>query len=118
MLVERLMGLAQNGIDPAPDEAVDPVNSKIKVHDFFSAQSEIIRGALTVAQVKSFLNMDTVTAAEYDLIIALAPVGTTTAARLGKLDFINAIHAVFILAEKKKYPGYQTPVEVRLKLGI
>jgi len=113
-LVERLMGLADNGTDPSPDT---PDKRKIKIHDFFAAQSEVARGALTVAQIKSFLNMDTACAAEYDALIALAPTGSTTAARLSRLDYINQMHAVFILAEKR-YPQYATPAEVRLKLGL
>ena len=54
-LVERLMG------DPFSTDA-----EKISVHDFFAAQQEIISGRLTVANVKTFLAMDTATAAEYD----------------------------------------------------
>jgi hypothetical protein len=50
-----------------------------------------VRGALTVAGIKTFLNMDAA-AAEYDL-------------------------AVFILAEQR-YPGYSTPAKVRAKLGL
>jgi hypothetical protein len=101
-LVERIMGLEE---------------PHIPVHDFFSAQSEVARAALTVAQVKSFLQMDVPTAAEYDVLIALAPVGATTAARLNRLDYINQMHSVFILAEKQ-YPQYSTAAEIRLKLGI
>lgn len=109
-LVERLMGL--NAAGTAEDH-----DSKIPVHAFFAAQSEVIRGALTVAQVKNFLNMDTATATEYDTLVALAPTGNTTAAQFGKLNFINQVHAVFMLAEKR-YPQYSTPAEVRLKLGL
>lgn len=109
-LVERLMGLAADGITEDPD-------NKIPVHAFFAAQSEVARSALTVAQVKSFLNMDTPTATEYDALIALAPVGSTTAARLDRLDYINRMHSVFILAEKR-YPQYSTPALVRTKLGL
>lgn len=101
-LVERIMGLEE---------------PRIPVHHFFAAQSEVAHGTLTVAQVKNFLQMDAATAAEYDALIALAPTGSTTAARLNRLDYINQMHAVFILAENQ-YPQYSTPAEVRLKLGL
>jgi len=107
-LVERLMNVGTDNT---------PANKRIPVHDFFAAQSEVARGALTVANVKTFLNMDAATATEYDLLIALAPTGNTTAARLGRLDYINQMHAVFILSEAR-YPQYSTPAEVRVKLGL
>jgi hypothetical protein len=107
-LVERLMNIGTNDTD---------ANRRIPVHDFFAAQSEVARDALTVANVKTFLAMDAATATEYDALIALAPIGNTTAARLGRLDYINQMHAVLVLAERR-YPQYSTPAEVRLKLGI
>lgn len=113
-LVERLMGLADDGVSPAPET---PDKGKITVHAFFAAQSEIVRGALTVAQVKSALNMDAACAAEYDLLVALAPTGGTTAAQLGRLNYINMVHSIFILAEGR-YTQYATPAQVRTKLGI
>lgn len=116
-LVERLMNLASDGINPAPDCSTNPSECRIKVHDFFAAQSEVARGALTVVQVKNFLDMDIATATEYDALIALSPAGGTTAAQIGRLNYINQMHAVFLLAEKR-YPQYSTPAEVRLKLGL
>lgn len=101
-LVERLMGLEE---------------PKIPIHSFFAAQSEVARGAITVQQVKNFLNMDASAAAEYDALIALYPSGSTTAAQLNQLRYINQMHAVFVLAEKK-YPQYSTAAEVRSKLGL
>lgn len=101
-LVERLMGIEE---------------PKIPVHDFFAAQSEIIAGRLTLAQVKSYLQMDAAAQAEYDAIAATAPTGNTATAIANKAIFIEKIHAIFILAEEL-YPGYSTPAEVRTKLGI
>lgn len=109
-LVERLMGLSADGTQEDP-------NNKIPVHAFFAAQSEVIRGGLTIAQVKSFLNMDAATQAEYDTLAATAPTGSTATATANKAIFIEKIHAIFILAEKR-YPQYSTPAEVRAKLGI
>lgn len=101
-LVERLMGLE---------------TPKIPVHDFFAAQSEVIRGALTVTQVKNALNMDAAAQAEYDALVALAPTGSTATALANKALFIEQIHSVFILAEGG-YTGYNTATAVRNKLGI
>ena len=101
-LIERLMGLE------------DP---KIPVHSFFAAQAEIIAGRLTLAQVKTFLDMDAAAQAEYDTLAALAPTGTTATALANKALFIEMIHSVFILAEQQ-YPGYSTAADVRSRLGI
>jgi hypothetical protein len=116
-LVERLMGLAADGVSPSPDCATNSSACKIPVHAFFSAQAEVIRGGLTVAQVKSFLNMDVATATEYDTLVATAPTGNTATALANKALFVEKIHAIFILAEGR-YPQYSTPAEVRTKLGI
>lgn len=116
-LVERLMNLADDGVSPAPDGTVDPTRDRIKVHLFFAAQSEIVRGAITVAQVKSYLQMNVEAQAEYDALIALAPTGTNATALALKALFVEQMHAVFLLAEKR-VPGYSTPAEVRTKLGL
>lgn len=89
----------------------------IPVHTFFAAQQEILSGRLTVAQVKTFLQMNAAAIAEYDALIALAPTGTTTAAIANKALYISGIHAVFLLAESR-VPGYDTPTAVRIKLGL
>jgi hypothetical protein len=89
----------------------------ISAHIFFAAQQEIIMGRLTVAQVKSYLELDAAAQAEYDALVALAPTGNTASALANKSLYINSIHGVFILAEKRA-PGYSTPDEVRAKLGI
>jgi len=101
-LIERLMNLEQ---------------PRIPVHDFFAAQSAVIRGELTVAQVKSALNMDIAAQIEYDLLVATAPTGTSATELANKALFISSIHSIFILAEGR-YPGYSTPTEVRLRLGL
>jgi len=89
----------------------------ITVHDFFAAQQEVIAGRLTVQNIKTFLAMDAAAEAEYDALIALAPVGTTALAIAQKSIYVNSLHSIFLLAEGR-YPGYSTPAEVRLKLGI
>lgn len=102
-LVERLMG-----------ELGEP---KIPVHAFFAACSELIRGALTVAQIKAFLAMDAAAQAEFDALVAAAPTGTSATALANKALYVEEMHAVFVLAEGR-YPQYSTPAEVRTKLGL
>ncbi len=84
----------------------------IPVHQFFAACSEIERGALTQAQVKNFLNMTPADEIDWNAMVAL--VTGVTAARL---QVIQRFHAVFILAEDR-ITGYETPANVRSKLGI
>jgi len=110
-LIERLMGLADDGITPDPE-------NKISVHAFFAAQSEVIAERLTLSNIKAFLEMDTACAAEYDALAATAPTGTIAKAIAEKALFIEKIHAIFILAEHGGIPGYSTPTEIRNKLGI
>lgn len=114
-LVERLMGLNDNG--SAPSEGY---NLKIPVHIFFAAAGEIIATRLTVAQVKALVwisggvAMRTSDAAEFDSLIALAPNASNPA---GRALYLESIHGVFMLAESR-IAGYDTPAGVRSKLGI
>jgi hypothetical protein len=101
-LVERLMSLE----DPP-----------IPVHDFFAAGQEVVMGRLTIAQVKTFLAMDAAAQTEMDAIVALAPVGTTALATAQKAQYVESLHSIFLLAEGR-YPTYDTPAAVRLKIGI
>jgi hypothetical protein len=84
----------------------------IPVHDFFAAASEIERGALTSAQVKAFWEMTAADIADFDAMVALV-----TGAAAPRLAMIQRFHAVFILAEGR-YTGYNTPANVRSKIGI
>src|SRR3990167_4664058 len=101
-LVERLMHWS-----------TEPENRYIPVHTFFPAVGEIIAGALTVAQVKTFLAMTAADEVDFDALIALAP-GTAA----GRALYLERVHGVFILAYPPTVPGYSTPTEVRIKLGI
>lgn len=113
-LVERLMGLNDNGTEPTGNLAL-----KIPVHLFFAGCTEVAESQLTVAQLKNGLNMRTVNDAsgrndddEFDALIALAPAQSGPRAM-----YLNRIHAVFILAEERA-ALYNTPALVRAKLGI
>lgn len=101
-LIERLMGLEE---------------PHIPVHDFFAAGQEIISGRLTVAQVKSAFSMNAAAASEFDAWVALAPTGGTATALANKALYVNSQHSILILAEGR-YPGYDTPNNVRIKIGI
>lgn len=100
-LVERLM-----------HDSSEPESRWFAVHAFFAACSEIERGALTIAQVKNFMDMTPEDGVDFDALV-----GLVTGAAAARLAVIQRVHSVFILAEGR-YPGYDTPVAVRGKLGI
>jgi len=84
----------------------------IPVHYFFAAIGEVIQGALTSAQVQSFLGMTAADIVDWDALVALIPGATA-----GRALYAERIHGVFMLAEGR-FPGYDTPAAVRSKLGI
>lgn len=100
-LIERLM-----------HDTSEPESRWMPVHDFFAAASEVERGALTAAQVKTFFSMTAADIVDFDAMVALV-----TGAAAPRLAMIQRFHAVFILAESRR-PGYDTPSAVRSKLGI
>ena len=73
---------------------------------------------LTVANIKTALEMDQDASDEFDEIVALAPNGSTALALAQKAQFVESIHSIFILAENQIYAGYDTPTLVRAKIGI
>ena len=98
-LIERLMGTGE------------PRN-KIPVHEFTAACYEIAFGPRTVAQIKSYYNMDVAAAAEFDLLVA-----KVTGADAVRHRIIFQFEQVLILAETGA-PFYDTPALVRARLGI
>jgi hypothetical protein len=107
------MGLNADGSEPVGQ----PDQPKIPVHDFFAAGHEVVMGRLTVAQVKTALDMDATAEAEFDAIVALTPSGGSALATAQKAQFVESMHSVFILAEGR-YATYNTAAAVRTKLGI
>jgi len=102
-LVERLM-----------HEPTEPIDRFIRVHQFFAAITEMMAGQLTAAQVQTFYAMTAEDLADWNAIAALIPPPSQTANRV---MFLERIHAVFILAERR-VPLYSTPTEVRARLGL
>jgi len=100
-LIERLMG-----------EPFAPQDTKIHIHAFYAATNEVARGVRTLAQIKTYWNMDVVDAAELDLLAALV-IGSDTA----KLWKLQDFHCVFLLMEER-VTFYTTPTEVRTRLGL
>ena len=100
-LIERLM-----------HDTSEPTTRWLSVHAFFAAASEIERGALTSAQVKTAMAMTAPDNVDFDALVALV-----TGAAATRLAVIQRMHAVFILAEDR-YAGYNTAAAVRSKLGI
>lgn len=105
-LIERLM-----------HHESEPRERYIPVHAFFAACTEVIYGALTPAQVQAALSMTTADLVDWNALAALFPTGTAALSVAQKALYLNRLHGVFILAEKR-YAGYSTPAEVRAKLGI
>jgi hypothetical protein len=110
-LVERLMGLADDGTTPVGQP------QKIPVHAFFAANHQRIEAAVTRADIISLFVLDADDVTEYDTLAALAPTGTNALQTAQKAMFIEKMHAVLILAEGR-YAGYDTPTVVRTKLGL
>ena len=107
------MGLVQRLMHLDEDEDRD-----LAVHSCFAAAVEINAGEMTVAQLKSGLNTTAEDDVELDALIATITGAGNTANRLMAIE---RIHAVFILAEDSEsapVPGYDTPANVRTKLGI
>lgn len=102
-LIERLMHMD-----------TEPESSWISVHQFFAGQMEVMMGYLTTSQVKSYYNMDAEDVADYDALVALCPAASKPGERA---LYIERVHSVFLLAETR-VPGYETPANVRTKLGI
>lgn len=101
-LVERLMRLEE---------------PRIPVHYFFAANHQRIDGALTRQNVIDMFQLTPADTAEYDALAALAPTGSQALNVALKAMFLEKIHAVLMLAERR-YAGYDTPAAVRAKLGI
>jgi len=106
-LVERLMR-----------DASEARERWIPIHFFFAAMSELDRGAVTVANVKTTFAMTAADEVDFDALIAIYQ-GLPD--EVAKLRFINQVHSVFILAEPsnvdKRPVGYKTPADIRSKLG-
>ena len=110
-LIERLMGLADDGVTPVGQP------QKIPVHYFFAANHQRIDGKLTRQEVLDLFVLAADDITEYDTLAALAPTGNQAIDIARKAMFIESIHAILMLAEGR-YPGYATPVLVRGKLGL
>ena len=107
-LVERMMGLAADGVTPADN---------IPVHTFFAANHQRIEGKLNRQNVIDMLGLVGADITEYDALVALAPTGATALNVAQKAMYLEGIHSVFLLAEQR-LPGYATPAQVRTKLGL
>lgn len=99
-LIERLKKLNDDG--SSMETPADATRPHIPIEHFIAFASEITNGRVTVAAVQTFFNMN---AADITEFTSLRGVNTTR------------LRNVLILAEEG-YSGYQTPAEIRSKLGI
>lgn len=102
-LIERIMG--------------EPGFAKIAVHTFFALNNERIHGRQTRQNVIDALKLSASDIVEYDALVGLAPVGVAALDEAKKGHFLNSVHSIFLLAEVRM-PGYNTPAQVRSKLGL
>lgn len=109
-LIERLMGLADDGTTP-------DATRKIHTHLFFGVNHQRVEGQMTRAQVIAALGLTGDQVTEYDALAALAPTGTTAIDVARKAMFLEGIHSALICAESR-VEGYDTPAELRAKLGL
>lgn len=109
--IERAMHWGSREPDTDPP-AFEPEGRYLPVHDIFAGMMEIVYGRITAAQFKLAVAATLADTIDLDALAALAP-----AADAGRARFVNSIHSVLILAEGR-WPGYDTPAAVRLKLGI
>lgn len=89
-LIERLQGL--DGFE------------KIPIHQFWSALKELHHSEVTVAQVKTFFNMDAGDSADFDFLVSQYNAQPDIDS---KRRFVDDLHGIFMLAETQT-PGYQT----------
>ncbi len=113
-LVERIMQWGRVESDTAPP-AFEPEDRWVATHAFFAAQLEVLQGNLTVAQVKTFLNMTAADEVDYDAMIALVTALPTLEEKHVKTQ---QFHSIFLLAELRLSGQYDTPADVRTKIGI
>jgi hypothetical protein len=104
---------------------VHPTRPKIPVDTLFSVIGERQRGQVTVDQADAVIatesggfGLDTVERQEVADLLATIPGGNTTAARLDRNDRIREIRDVFLLCDQRHPPHYDTPANVRARLGV
>ena len=83
---------------------------KIPVHQFWAAMKEIHLGELTVAQVKSYFNMDAGDESDFDWLIGKYQASTD------KPGFIELMHAIFMLAEGST-PNYISNTDLTARIN-
>lgn len=110
-LIERLMGLADDGVTPDPSR-------KIPVHAFFAANHQRIEAQLTRLNVIDLFTLSGDQVTEYDALAALAPTGTTALATAQKAMFIEKVHSACILAAVARASHSPCSVLPRTKLGL
>jgi hypothetical protein len=109
-LIERLM---RWGKFPGETTGAEPESRWLQVHDFYAASMEMAAGRLTVQQFKNAIESTPEDDADIDSLVASIPsLAGTRAIR------IHEMHAIFLLAEERYGGGYDTPSDVRTKLGL
>lgn len=107
-LIERLMGLAPDGVTPAPN---------LEVHLFFAVCQQRIVNNITRQEAIDILGLTSDEVVEFDAMESMFPSGVSALIEAKKTMFLEGVHSALILAEKR-VSGYTTPALVRAKLGL
>lgn len=107
-LYERLLG---------HDDAGDPVQGKIPVHQFQAVLAEFGRGVVTGAQAQDAIaQMSGAPLTAGEIVEAQTLLATITGTATNKLARVKLIDDVLLLAERGTV--YPTPSQVKTRLGV
>jgi hypothetical protein len=109
--VERVMHWGSQAQDTEPP-TFEPDTRELAVHAVYAASIEMALGRITVAQFKTAISATAADNVDIDALVAAIP-----AAAAARAVYVHGIHSILILAEGR-WPGYNTPAQVRTKLGI
>lgn len=122
-LIERLGGFNDNGVGNLNSDTGSTL--ELSIDRFLGACGEIINGGQTISIAKTNLGLRTTVdgsgrsdTQDFDLLIAQSPGGNTTANQASKALFLIKVQWILYLYNQRNYPGYITPAQIRLKLGI
>lgn len=112
MLIERLCGWRPDGTEPNDGELIDPAEREIPLGEMKSLVMQVGYGNLTRDDVKSYFDMDTDAATEYDAIADAAPIDP-----ISRFLYVDKFYNICYCG-KRRVPGFTTPAMVRTALGI
>lgn len=108
-LYDRLIGL---------DDAGQPVEGKIPVHQFQALMAEFARGIITGAEAQEAITFMTGTPLDPAGVTEVQQlIATVTGSAATRLARVKVIDDVLMLAEVQ-IPNYDRPADVKARLGV